>query len=64
MAEPNKPQRLFGFLEGLTALTRQHGIVIEGAPKLEFKDQPQGMYCINPNNAGPEFGWNTVSTKS
>lgn len=57
MAEQNKPQRLFGFLQALTALTRERGVVIEGMPTLEFKDQPEGMYCLNPNNTGPEFGW-------
>lgn len=54
----NKPQRLFYFLQGLTALTREHGVVIpEG--ELEFIENRDGMYCLNPNNEGAEFGWLT-----
>lgn len=56
-AENDKPRRLFYFLRGLTALTREHGVVVTGNPELEFLDQPDGIYCLNPNNDGPEFGW-------
>ncbi len=53
--EPNKPQRLFYFLQALTALTREHGVIVSG--DLEFTENRDGMYCLNPNNEGPEFGW-------
>ena len=58
VTEPNdKPLRMFLFLQGLTALSHEHGIIIGGLPELEFRDAPIGNYCLNPNNDGPEFGW-------
>lgn len=57
MSENTKPRRLFEFLGALTRLSMEHGIVIEGHPELEFRDNLDGGYAINPNNEGPEFGW-------
>lgn len=52
----NKPQRLFYFLHELTELTKKYGLVIpEG--NLDFIEDTTGLYCLNPNNEGPEFGW-------
>lgn len=52
----DRPLRLFRFLKALAALSREHGVVITGG-ELEFQDNPQGSYALNPNNEGPEFGW-------
>lgn len=58
MSDLNLPQRMFAFLDGLTKLSVQYGVVIEGAPTLEFKDQPKGRYCLDPNNStNREFGF-------
>lgn len=52
----DRPARLFNFLMALSALSREHGVVIVNGD-LEFKDGAQGTYKLNPNNTGPEFAW-------
>lgn len=57
MPEVNdRPVRLWNFLLELAILSRKHGVIVSGGD-LEFLDNPQGEYAINPNNDGPEFGW-------
>ena len=58
----DEPRRRLAFLQGLTALSRRHGIVIVGCPELVRRDVPTGRYCINPNDAGPQFGWQDATT--
>ena len=57
----DKPQRLFYFLAAVSEASRKHGVVItahaDGPPTLEFIDNPDGLYCLNPNNDGPDFQW-------
>ena len=53
----NRPQRMYAFLHAISEASRKCGVIIEGAPELEFRDNAQGMYCLNPNQEGPEFGW-------
>lgn len=55
----DKPIRLFNFLMALSALSRTHGVIIVNGD-MEFKEDPKGMYCLNPNE-GPEFGWRDQS---
>lgn len=49
------PQRLFEFMRALTALSREHGVVVSG--NLIERDTTRGGYALNLNNDGPELGW-------
>ena len=57
MTDNDKPRRLFYFLLGLSALSREHGVIVTGLPDLEHVDLPEGAYALNPNNEGPVFAW-------
>jgi hypothetical protein len=58
----DRPRRLFAFLMALSALSREHGIVIVDGD-IEFRDGAQGVYKLNPNNEGPEFAWDEAKMK-
>jgi len=59
----DKPRRLFDFMTALSVLSREHGVIVVGGD-LEFTDNRIGLYCLNPNNDGPEFGWSNASEVS